>query len=392
MDSIKSGILSVGASDPQRRLFDALIPLPEGTSYNAYLIKGDNGTALIDTVDPTKTDILLTALRRSGAESIDYVIANHAEQDHSGSLPAVLQLYPKATVICSGKCKPMLIDLLHLAPERIRTVKDGETISLGNRTLEFVSTPWVHWPETMTTYLREQRILFSCDLFGSHKAADDLLAYEEQDIQDATRRYYAEIMMPFRPAVVKNVERLSGLKPDLIAPSHGPIHKRPDVVMDWYRSWTSDVVENLAVIAYVSMHGSTQQMATRLASSLEGNGVRANVYDLVGADLGDIASDLVDAATLVVGTPCVLSGIHPVAMHAIYTVNSLRPKTKFVGLIASYGWGQRIAEQVVPMLDNLKVEFLPPVMERGLPTDYSALDGLAKTIAAKHQSLLFKEF
>ncbi|MFQ5816141.1 MAG: MBL fold metallo-hydrolase, partial [Candidatus Hydrothermarchaeaceae archaeon] len=155
---IKHGIYSVGAIDWDRRLFDALIPLPDGTSYNSYLIKGSEKTALIDTVDPTMEDVLIDHLNRLGVENIDYVVAHHAEQDHSGSLPRVVEKYAQAKVLATPRCKEMLIDLLMIPEERFITVNDKETVSLGDRTLEFIHAPWVHWPETMLTYLREDKI------------------------------------------------------------------------------------------------------------------------------------------------------------------------------------------------------------------------------------------
>ncbi len=200
---IKDGIYWVGAVDWDRRLFDSLIPLPDGTSYNAYLIQGIEKTALIDTVDPLMSHVLLGRLTQLGVEHIDYVITNHAEQDHSGTLPQILERHPQAQVVCTPKCKTMLIDQ-GLAPEdRFLTVEDGATLSLGGRTLEFVHTPWVHWPETMLTYLQEDKILFPCDFFGSHLAATDLYVSNEGQVYEAAKRYYAEIMMPFRKAIQK---------------------------------------------------------------------------------------------------------------------------------------------------------------------------------------------
>jgi flavorubredoxin len=148
---LTKGVHAVGAIDPERTLFDQLIPLPQGTSYNSYLVKGSEKTALIDTVDPSKFEILAKNLE--GIEKIDYVIAHHAEQDHSGSIPAILEKFPKAQVVTSAKAKDFLIKLLHIPNEKFLLIKDGETLSLGDKTLRFVFTPWVHWPETMSTYL-----------------------------------------------------------------------------------------------------------------------------------------------------------------------------------------------------------------------------------------------
>ena len=160
---IKPGINSVGAIDWDRRLFDELIPLPDGTSYNAYLIRSSEKTVLIDTVDPTKEHELVDNLKELSVNGIDYIIANHAEQDHSGAIPKILGLYPNAKVLTNPKCKEMLKDLLSIPDGKFMEVDDRGTVSLGDRTLEFIYAPWVHWPETMFTYLREDRILFTCD-------------------------------------------------------------------------------------------------------------------------------------------------------------------------------------------------------------------------------------
>jgi flavorubredoxin len=162
------GVFWVGALDFDRRIFDELIPLPDGTSYNAYLIQGSEKTVLIDTVDPAKEFELIENLVKLKIERIDYVVINHAEQDHSGSLPMILEFFPNAKVVTNEKCRDLLIAHLHVPSDVFHLVKDGDTLSLGNRTLEFHLTPWTHWPETQITFLREEKILFPCDLFGFH--------------------------------------------------------------------------------------------------------------------------------------------------------------------------------------------------------------------------------
>ncbi|MCD6572693.1 MAG: MBL fold metallo-hydrolase, partial [Thermoplasmata archaeon] len=201
---ILDGIYSVGAIDWHRRLFDELIPLPHGTSYNAYLIK-DEKIVLIDTVDPSKSKELLANLDELGVDRIDYIIAQHAEQDHSGSLPAVIQKYPTAKIVTNSKCKNMLLDLLPLNEEDFIEVKDGEELSIGSRTLKFIFAPWVHWPETMLTYLKEDGILFTCDLFGSHMATSKMYVSNDALILQEAKRYYAEIMMPFASNIKKHL-------------------------------------------------------------------------------------------------------------------------------------------------------------------------------------------
>jgi flavorubredoxin len=382
---IVDSIWSVGAVDWDRRLFDSLIPLPDGTSYNSYLVKGSEKTALLDAVDPSKADILLENL--VDVPSLDYLVAHHGEQDHSGSIPLILEKYPKAMLICSPKAKGILVDHLGLSVDRIVTVADGETLSLGDKTLEFIHTPWVHWPETMCTYLREDRILFSCDFFGSHFAQSDLFITDEDEIYLAARRYFAEIMMPFRTAIQKNIERIKGLSIDYIAPSHGPIYDRPAFILDAYRDWISDQPKNSVVLAYVSMHGSTEKMVNRLVAALTERGVTARQFNLAGVDLGKLAGALVDAATIVLGSPAVHVGLHPNVAFAAFLANALRPKVRFAALIGSYGWGQKMAEQVLGLLPNLKVEVLPPLLVKGMPkdADFRAVEELAATIARKHE-------
>jgi len=386
---IREGIHWVGAIDWDRRLFDDLIPLPDGTSYNAYLIQGGEKTALIDTVDPTMSEVLLSRLHQLGTEHIDYVITNHAEQDHSGALPQILERYPKAQVVCTPKCKDMLVDLL-LAPEdRILAMDDGATLSLGDRTLEFIHAPWVHWPETMLTYLREDKILFPCDFFGSHLAATDLYVTDEGRVYEAAKRYYAEIMMPFRKIVKKNLERVQGYEISLIAPSHGPMYDRPEFILEAYRSWVLDDPKNIVVLPYISMHGSTLIMVDHLVDGLVERGVTVERFDLAATDIGKLAMALVDAATIVIGSPTVLTGAHPNVVYAAYLANALRPKVRFVSIIGSYGWGGKMVQQLAGLIPNLKVEVVDPVIVKGRPRDedLAALDKLAATIAEKHNAL-----
>jgi len=386
---IKPEIYWVGAIDWDRRLFDALIPLPDGTSYNSYLIKGSEKTALIDTVDPTMPDVLISHLNQLGIKNIDYVVANHAEQDHSGAIPQVLEKYPEAKVVVTPKCKDMLIDLLMIPEEKFITVNDKETLPLGNKTLEFIHAPWVHWPETMLTYLKEDKILFPCDLFGSHLAITDLYVTDEGQVYEAAKRYYAEIMMPFRMNIQKHLEKIKDYAIDIIAPSHGPMYDRPEFILKAYHSWVYDELRNIVILPYISMHGSTRKMVEHFGGALVQRGVTVKQFDLTVTDLGKLAMALVDAATLVIGTPTVLVGPHPNVVYAAFLANALKPKLKFVSIIGSYGWGGKAVEQLSAIIPNLKVEVLEPVLCKGFPkeADFQALDNLAETIAQKHKEL-----
>ncbi|MCK5176111.1 MAG: MBL fold metallo-hydrolase, partial [Candidatus Aenigmarchaeota archaeon] len=191
---IKQDIYKVGAIDWDRRLFDQLIPLPHGTSYNSYLVKGSEKTVLIDTVYPPKLQELLSNLKKLNIDKLDYVVANHAEQDHSGSLPVILEMYPEAKILTNSKCKELLMGHLQISEDKIITVDGSTEILLGNKTLKFIIAPWVHWPDTMFTHIKEDKILFTCDFMGSHLATSDLFVENEGLVYELAKRYYAEIM------------------------------------------------------------------------------------------------------------------------------------------------------------------------------------------------------
>jgi len=386
---IKKDIYWVGAIDWDRRLFDELIPLPQGTSYNSYLIKGQEKTALIDTVDPTKEDDLLDNLDDLEIEHLDYIVVNHAEQDHSGAIPLMLELYSEAKIVTNEKCKKMLKDHLLVEEDRIITIKDNDTLSLGEKTLRFIFAPWVHWPETMLTYLEEDKILFSCDLFGAHLAESNLWVDNESKVYFSAKRYYAEIMMPFRNNIKKYLERLKELEIKTIAPSHGQIYSHPEFILSAYREWISDEVENEVIIPYVSMHGSVEEMVYILSEELMKNGITVKPFNLSRTDIGELAVALVDAATIVIGSPTVLAGAHPQVVSAVYLANALRPKLRYASVIGSYGWGGKMLENISAMIGNLKVEVLSPVIIKGYPKeeDYNSLIRLAGEITEKHKNL-----
>ncbi|MDK2974470.1 MAG: hypothetical protein PWP08_841 [Methanofollis sp.] len=388
--TISPDVYSIGAVDWNLRLFDALIGTPEGTSYNAFVVRGTERTALIDTVDTRFEEALLKNLMKMGVSSLDYIVINHAEQDHSGSLPLLMEMFPQATVIADEKCRDLLGRLLDVPEDRITTVKDGDTIDLGGKTLEFIIAPWVHWPETMMTYEREDGILFSCDLFGAHLATSELFVRDFAPITRPAKRYFAEIMMPFRSSAHAAMQKVADRDVRIIAPSHGPLYDDPSLILDAYAEWTSDTVKNLVLLPYVSMHGSTAKMVSYLTDALIERGIEVQPYDLTTSDLGDIAMTAVDAATIVIATPTVLFGPHPAAVNAAYLLSALKPKTKFVSVIGSFGWGGKTVQHLTEMLTPLNAEMIDPVYVRGYPTaeDLAALNALADTILKKHEDLL----
>ncbi len=386
---IRKGVFYLGAQHWSRRLFDELIPLPEGTSYNAYLVLGREKTALIDTADPALENELMEALERMGVEKIDYVVANHAEQDHSGALPSLLERYPMAKVVTNQRCKELLVDLLHISDDRFYVVGDGDTLSLGGKTLRFILAPWVHWPETMFTYLEEEKILFTCDFLGAHMASNRVYAHRDPLVYFSAKRYYAEIMMPFRQTIPNHLARIEELSPEMIAPSHGLIYDDPSFILEAYRDWTGPEVKNEVLVVYVSMHGSVRAAVEHLTDGLSKNGIPVKVFNLTVTDIGELAMALVDAATVIMATPTVLGGPHPSALYATYLMGVLNPKTKHLAVITSYEWGGRTVEILKGFLDRLKVEILGAIEIKGHPKkgDMEAIDRLVEVVVEKHRSL-----
>ncbi len=381
----------IGAVDWDRRLFDALIPLPDGTSYNSYFVQGSEKSALLDTVDPVHWSALSRQLDELPPP--DYLVIHHVEQDHSGATPMLLERYPDLTIVCNQKARTMLVDHLHVDGARFRIVGDGDTLALGDKTFTFLSTPWVHWPETMCTWLEQDRILFSCDFFGSHYATSDVFA-DKHEVYDGAKRYYAEIMMPFGAQVQKNIDKVTAYPISFICPSHGPVYDDPAFIVAAYRDWAGGDPQNIVCLPYVSMHDSTRLMVESLTAALTDCGVAVERFDLTTLDAGELASSLVHAGTVVLGTSTILGGPHPLAANAAFLANALRPRTKYFTVIGSYGWGGKTVETLAGMMPKLKAELLEPVMAKGKPraADFAALDALADTIVEKHQGLASRNF
>lgn len=386
---LKEDIYSVGSIDWDRRLFDELIPLPDGTSYNSYLIKADDKNILIDSVDPTKKDELIKNLKELNIDKLDYIISHHSEQDHSGSIPFILNIYKDAKVITNEKCKELLMSHLHIDDEKFHLINDNEILKIGNKNFKFIFTPWVHWPETFVTYLIEDKILFTCDFFGSHTASSSLYIENEYIVEKNAKRYYAEIMMPFRNIIEKNLKKIKDLDIKMIAPSHGYIYDKPEFILNLYKDWISDDVKNKAVVVYVSMHGSTRNIINYIVKGLIEKGINVQQFNLTNSDLGEIAISLVDSATVILGTPTILTGPHPLALYVTYLMNALKPKTKFLGIVGSYGWGGQTLNILKDTIKNLKVELIEPVLIKGDPVDkdYKLLDNFIDAIVKKHKDL-----
>ena len=386
---IKNNIFYCGLNDCDRRIFDELIPLEHGTSYNSYLVKGSEKTAIIDTMYPPKTKEYMKRLFDNQVGKVDYIIANHGEQDHSGSIPALLEKYPNAIVLTNPKVAENIKNMLFVPAERIREIADGEEVSLGDKTLKFIFAPGVHWPDTMFTYIKEDNVICTCDFLGAHYTFSDVFAVESKELEHSAKRYYAEIMMPFRMMCQRYTKMIKEMNVDMILPSHGPVYTNPSFILDLYTDWTCETPKNLVVMPYVSMYESTKEMVDYLCEKLEAKGVKTFKFDIVDGDLGDLAMSLVDAATIVMGTSMVLAGPHPMAVNVAYLAAVLRPKAKFASIIGSYGWGGKLFDVILNMLSPLKLDLIDPIQVKGKPTaeTFLELDKMADAIVEKHKSI-----
>lgn len=382
---ISDNVHWVGVRDWNRRLFDALIPLPKGTTYNAYLIVGESKKALIDTVNPGFEKELEEKISRIiDPSDIDYVIMNHAEPDHAGSIPYMMSMNNKTTLITTRRGAKMAQAFYKVPEKRIKIVSDQETIDLGDKKLRFIEAPMLHWPETMFSYLQEDKILFPCDFFGSH-IASGLYDKEVEDLIVHAQRYFGEIMMPFKTMAKKALEKIAHLEIDIIAPSHGPIHKNTQRILDAYNKWASGETKRKVTILYVTMWNSTEKMILPIAETLASENIEIALYNLTSADIGDVAKDLVDSRAIVLGAPTVLGGMHPLAIYATYLVKALRPPAKFGVVLSSYGWGGGAAKHIKEALEPLEIEVISALEINGPPStsDIEEIVELGKTLATK---------
>jgi len=384
---IAPNVFWVGAEDWNRRIFDGLIPLPYGTSYNSYLINGEK-VVLVDTVQKTFQEGMLQRISTVvNPESIDYVVMNHAEPDHAGSIPRVLEIAKNAKLIVT-KMGAEMARIFHGVPaERVMIVKDSDMLDLGGKTLRFIEAPWLHWPETMFTYTEQDGILFSCDFFGAHIASSK--KFEDEVgmgmVLSEARRYYAEIMMPFQLPIGRALDKVKQLHVKMIAPSHGPVHRDPKLILDAYENWTRGSLKQKAVVIYVTMWGSSETLEKAVVESLTTEGIETVPYNLLFGDVSLIMSDLIDTSAILIGAPTVLNSAHPLAVMVTEIIRMLKPRAKLVAIFGSYGWGGGAAKTLTERFKQSGFEVLETLEVRGPPTtgDLQKAADLGKRVAMR---------
>ncbi|MCX7428201.1 MAG: FprA family A-type flavoprotein [Planctomycetia bacterium] len=343
-----------------------------GATYNAYLVR-DAKTALVDTVKgPFAGRLLARVAALVDLSRVDYVVSNHAEPDHAGALPEVMQALPNATLVADAKCLAALAGHFDTSGWKTRTIADGETLSLGRRTLRFIETPMVHWPESMFTYVAEERLLFSMDAFGQHYASSGRFDDEVPvaTILDEAKTYYANIVMPYGKQVARVLQQTANLPIDMIAPAHGVIWRsHVPAILRAYADWSVCRRAAKVVVIYDTMWGSTGEMAEAIHEGASRPGVEAVLLNIRRSNLTRLATEMLDAATVAFGSPTLNGGMMPMAAAVLAYLKGLRPVGKAGFAFGSYGWGVGGPEAISEHLAAMKWEIpREPLKARYRPT------------------------
>lgn len=362
--TLSEGVYWVGAVDWNIRNFHGYTT-PHGATYNAYLIV-DEKITLIDTVKyPFYEEMLERIKEIVSPKEISYLVSNHVEMDHSSSLPLIFKETPNAQVLAtergiSGLRKHFKVDLPFVP------VKEGDELSIGKRTLKFIETPMLHWPDSMMTYLVDEGILFSMDGFGQHLATskrfDDEVGLEI--IMPEAAKYYANIVMPFAAQVLRTIDKAKTLKINMLATSHGVIWRQNiGNIIEAYLKWASGEAEEKILVIYDTMWGSTEMMAEALVKGITNEGVEVKLFKLTGSDTTEIIKEVLTAKAILVGSPTLNNGMFPTVAGFLEYMRGLRPKGKIGAAFGSYGWGKGAVRGIEEVLQKTKIELLDANLE-----------------------------
>ncbi len=372
---LTNGVYWVGVVDWNLRDFHGYTT-PRGGTYNAYLIVDDK-IALVDTVKHGFAGEMIERIREIiDPLKIDYIVSNHVEMDHSGSLPEIMKIAVNARVIATEKGKEGL--LRHYRTNwNFRTVKTGDELNLGKKTLFFIAAPMLHWPDSMFTYLKEDKILLSNDGFGQHLASSfrfdedvcSLLGYECDTVMDEAAKYYANILMPFAGIILKKIEELQklGIEIKMIAPSHGMIWTNPGKIIDAYLKWAQGISKQKVLVIYDTMWNSTEIMANEILRGVADSGVEAALFHLRRNDWSEIVKEVLEARAVIIGSPTLNNGMFPTVGGFLTYLIGLRPKNKLWATFGSYGWAggavkgvnEKLKSAGYEPIESLEVIFRP---------------------------------
>jgi flavorubredoxin len=363
---ITDDITWIGSLDPNLRIFDIIMYTEFGTTYNAYVLKGSEKTAVLDTAKLKFLDNYIDKLTSvTPIDKIDMVIVHHVEPDHSGSLQYLIEKNPNIKVYGSPPAIKYLNDILNIPFNGIM-VKESDTISLGNKTLRFFMAPNLHWPDAMYTYVEEDKVLFSCDSFGSHFSFDEVLlskVEEKEDHKKAIKTYFDDIMSPFKPFVLRAMNKLDGLDIRLILTGHGPcLDENIPEAIELYREWAKDDNPNTKttiVIPYVSAYGYTQKMALSIKEGIEATGdFDVKMFDMVNEDTQKVVNEILNSDGFLLGTPTILSEALKPIWDIVGFLNPVVVKDKHASAFGSYGWSGEGVPHIIERLKQLKIKVM----------------------------------
>ena len=362
---ITEDLFWVGALDPNLRIFDIIMETKFGTSYNSYLLKGSDGIALFETVKEKFFDEHLDKIRSIvNLEDINYVVVNHTEPDHAGSVEKILEYAPNATVVGSTLAIKYLSEIIN-NPFKSKVVKDGETLSLGNKTLKFISAPQLHWPDTMYTYVIEDETLITCDSFGAHYCDERVLKSaiedsKEDDYIEAYNYYFRMIMGPFKPFMLKALDKIKDLNLKYICPGHGLVldHTNIEKFVNLYREWCQPTKreKQSIVIPYVTAYGYTEEIAKEIKRGIEASNFDVDIlmYNLVTADMNEVLNEINQCSGLLLGSPTLLSDTLPQIWTILSSLNPVIHKGLPASCFGSYGWSGEALKNINERYKQLK--------------------------------------
>ncbi len=365
--TLKEGISWVGVIDWDLRDFHGYVT-NRGSTYNSYLIQ-DEKTALIDTVKSTFADELVRNITElTSFDKIDYIIVNHVEMDHSSSLPIIAKLASNARIFASVRGKDELIEHYGKEFERVETVKTGDELKVGKKTLRFIEAPMLHWPDSMFTYLVEDKILMPNDAFGQHLASSERFDDEvdEHVLMEEATIYYSNILMPLAPLITRKIQEVVAMKIpiDMIAPSHGIIwRKDPMKIVNAYLNWSAGTTRNKVVIVFDTMWHSTDKMARAIANGIASEGVDVKMVKLRSSPNSEAITEVLDAKAVLVGSPTLNNQMFPTLSSFLTYATGLKPKGKLWGFFGSYGWGGGAVRGMIEMVKKAGFDVMEPGLE-----------------------------
>jgi len=368
---IKDGLYWVGALNPNLRVFDIIMYTPHGTSYNSYFIKAEK-TVLIDTVYRKFTQSLVDRVGSlTEPQDIDYIVANHTEMDHSTALANLLKLAPQATVVSTAAGAKFLKNILN-ADFKSMIVKDNDTIDLGNKQLKFITVPFWHWPDTMFTYLVEDKTLFTCDGFGSHFCDERLFDDKVDDFSEDFKLYYDVIMRPFRRKIAEGLKKIEDLEIEIIAPSHGPVLRtNPSKYIKLYEEWSHPKEERTVLVFYDSIYGNTRQMAEEIGKGVSAQNMRVKLLEASKINLEKAKEEVEKAEGLMFGSPTINNDAVKPIWDIISTFFDVETKGKKGAAFGSYGWSGEAVKLIEERLKGLHINIPVPGLRVNFTPDQS---------------------